>query len=215
MKTQKGFGFIRRLLLILISLSLITPLTGCQQILDVPSQNAPPEEIGLRGGFTKSGSIQYPHYCAFQSDKREFDIDDVTITFYYGVDLSYHSLYEYREEMASYLSFDLSFESFTIGCTPIYYTARHIDENFISEKYLCNVRYTPDGKTISDIEFEHSEEIKLPCELFANETGCIWLRLIGDNILRSEEEESRIICSTSFWYKRSGNKITLSKYEQS
>ena len=215
MKNTEVFATIRRLLLILISFSLCLSFVGCQLAETPPAEDPKEEEEGLKGGFTSKASIQYPHYFAYSSDEREFDIDNVTLTVYYGVDISYQSLEEYRDDTASYSSFDFIIESFTVGCEPIYHLVRHIDENFVSEKYLCDVRYTSDLKAIRNIEFEHSEEVRLPRELFANDSGCIWLRLTGDNVLRGEEEESRNICSTAFWYKKSGNKVTLSKYEQS
>lgn len=215
MKNTEAFATIRRLLLILISFLLCLSFVGCQLAETPPAEDPKEEEEGLKGGFTSKGSIQYPHYFAYSSDEREFDIDNVTLTVYYGVYLSYQSLEEYRDDTASYSSFDFTIESFTVGCEPIYHLVRHIDENFVSEKYLCDVRYTSDLKAIRDIEFEHSEEVRLPRELFANDSGCIWLHLEGDNVLRGEGEESRNICSAAFWYKKSGNKVTLSKYEQS
>ena len=207
MKNTEAFATIRRLLLILISFSLCLSFVACQLAETPPAEDHKEEEEGLSSNLNRGASGVYPHYCAYSSDEREFDIDNVTLTVYYGLDPSYQSLEEYRDETASYSSFDFIIVSVTGGCEPIYHLVRHIDENFVSEKYLCDVRYTSDLKAIRDIEFEHSEEVRLPRELFANDSGWIWIQLLGENVL--DDSVSNIICNNYLWYSKSGDRVTL------
>ncbi len=102
MKNTEAFATIRRLLLILIAFSLCLSFVGCQLAETPPAEDPKEEEEGLSSNLNRGASGLYPHYCAYSSDEREFDIDNVTLTVYYGLDPSYQSLEEYRDETASY-----------------------------------------------------------------------------------------------------------------
>ena len=149
-----------------------------------------------------------PFYSAYKSDKRVFDIDDVTVEFYYGG--------QYQRIDVALLSY--SFPSFKIVIVnsnreeSIDYTwERLVEENFISEKYNCKST-TNKITLVTEYKFNHSETIKLPRELFNKESGYISLRIIGLNQKMPEMGE-RIITCTGFYYVIVGGKVILSNNE--
>jgi hypothetical protein len=71
--------------IIVLLLSILTLFCGCSSGVDMPD--------GLQAGFyyEDCDDPYFFHYSAFRSAKTEFDIDDVTINLYYGLEAGYNS----------------------------------------------------------------------------------------------------------------------------
>ena len=158
---------------------------------------------GLEAGFKMSidGCAEVNLFSlAYKSDISQFDINNVTLTFYYGVacedDIEY-----VRETIFNYPNFELYF----YNDEQTHILARRVEENLVSEKY----RWT--GRSSRRI-FNHSEELTIPKELFTKETGVISLGLFGADT-RMNEEEPRELNSIDIYYKKDGDKIILSSEE--
>ena len=178
-----------RVVLIIMITSLLT-LVSCKS-------------DGLEAGFKMpirgSGLVNYFN-LAYKSDTNQFDINNVTLTFYYGG--AYEDDIEYmRETTFNYPNFELYF----YNDEQTHILARRVEENLVSEKYGWTCR---DSRRV----FNHSEELTIPKELFTKETGVISLGLFGADT-RMNEEEPRELNSIDIYYKKDGDKITLSSEE--
>ncbi len=171
-----------RLFLLLMMTALL--VTGCEQ-----NPSPPPEEqgehlsAGLEVGFDASsqGEESLPVSCAYRSDKTEFDIDDVTLDFYYG-----HPIYsspEYLwENVMNVPSFDVCFSN----GAGLQIHVKHVEENLVSEKYRCELIYDENWNFIEK-KFNYSESITIPKELFTEKSGVIIFKIRGANVRESEE----------------------------
>ncbi|MDE5868083.1 MAG: hypothetical protein K2H02_03970 [Anaeroplasmataceae bacterium] len=146
-------------------------------------KNQPEETKGLEYGFEVGGCDPMPTtHCAYKSETNEFDIDNVTITFYYGGD--------FDEDLNSYLKhtnipeFDVYFAEYRYDengkqhYEPLY-LIDHRKENFVSEKYRCRLNNPYDNPTF--LIFNYSEEITIPKELFTKNRGTLWFSVEGVN----------------------------------
>ncbi|MBO5715462.1 MAG: hypothetical protein J6S23_03600 [Clostridia bacterium] len=195
---------IARLILVVILLTSTLTLASCGN-------------KGLENGFNPKGRLN-TFMCAYKSDKTEFDIDDVTLTFYYGGhywDYISGQKVDYSENLECEC-FELYFENENGDI----YLIKKVEENFISDKYLI----TPDYKNYdllffyySDMTpiFSHSEEIKIPRELFTDESGTIVFKICSKELVYVSnrdyvDDDSYVITGISIHYKKSGDKIILS-----
>ena len=190
----------KTLSLVLALITLLLCFVGCD--------NPPPiarEENGLEDGFKPSNSAEAPSlYCAYRSDKTEFPIDDVTLDFYYGG--YYYQGVEYELENTHDIpSFELYFQDDYGGK----FFIKRVEENFVSEKYSCNVVYD-DNWNITEVKFNHSETITIPREIFAEESGLIYFSVFGTN-QKEVEPQVKVITGIGFYYKVVDGKVTLSK----
>ena len=160
---------------------------------------------GLKVGFEYSGDESPAFIAAYESDTRVFDIDDVTLTFYYGhiFGKTEEEVEHYRNHGVNYPSFDLYFEDEN-GTR---YLIRHIDENFVSTKYHCTW-VVDDSWNITDIDYNYSETITMLKELFVKEKGWISFSIYGTNVNSFERQEERIT-GVSIYYIKSGDLVTL------
>ncbi len=159
---------------------------------------------GLEAGFKSS-----IHGCedvnlfslAYKSDTNQFNISNVTLTFYYGG--GYGDDIEYtRETTFNYPNFELYF----YNDEQTHILVRRVEENLVSEKYRCWI-----GRGSRRV-FNHSEELTIPKELFTKETGVISLGLFGADA-RINEEEPKLLSWINIYYKKDVDKITLSSEE--
>ena len=167
---------------------------------------------GMEFGFDVSssgGEPSYPLRCAYRTDKRVFDIDEVTVDFYYGG--SY-------QDVESLLKGAYNIPGFKIVITDLdrlakneYVYERYVDENFVSEKYNCELVRDRVSR-VTEYKFNYSESIKLPKELFDKESGRIDFIIFGTNI-KSPEPSETVIVRTGFYYKIINGKVCLSVYE--
>lgn len=187
-------SFIKRIVGALIILTLLIAFTSC--VTDESKL-----DDTLRGGFDSDGGCESPIIkTAFECDKRVFDIDDVTLTFYYGHGFGTNEaiLEHYRGAGVDYPNFDLYFETEDDS-----YLIRHVDENFITAKYGCNK--LSNGYFVLD----YSEIITIPKDLFTKEKGCVTFRISGFNSSRQEDE---LLSSIGLYYVKNDDTVTLYNY---
>ena len=160
---------------------------------------------GLEAGFyyTSIGNddAPYPMFrCAYKSDKTEFDINDVSLMFYYG---GLYSLYLQEEERSgiSYPVYELYFSNNWADLKKIF--IKQVEDELISEKYRFT---TKKFFCYNFCEFNYSVELTIPKELFENEEGVIWFSIYSRNIHNDDE----IFETIDVYYKKDGDKIILS-----
>ena len=187
-------SYINRIVGALIILTLLIAFTSC--VTDESKL-----DDTLRGGFDSDGGCESPAFkAAFECDKRVFDIDDVTLTFYYGhtYGINEEHLENYRRHGVDYPQFDLFFKN-----EDDRYLIRHVDENLISTKYSCT------EFSEGSIVFAHSETITIPNDLFTKEKGCVSFRISGFNSSQQKDEQ---LCIIGLYYVKTDNTITLYSY---
>lgn len=133
------------------------------------------------------------------ADTDTFDINNVRLKFYYG------GLYDSGIENAlaqglSIPSFDLYFNSLTDNCdwnTAIEYKIKHVDENFVSEKY----RITGENY--------YNEELVIPSELFVQSSGLICFRIAGTYNHKNSDDTYDGILGIFIHYSKIDNNTIL------
>ena len=179
-------------------------------VLFVGCKNNNQITLGLESGFKPPKDDVSPpsNYCAYKSDTNEFNIDDVTLEFFFGG--YYNHGIEYELSIGNtYPTFDLLF------CDEDgnKYYVKHIEENFVSDKYSCEV-VRDENWYITEIKFNYSEKITIPSEIFNKESGQIWFQIHSANA-NDFEPKMQCITGISIFYKKDGDIITLSKEIQS
>lgn len=215
---------IYRVLLILMIFSLL--VTGCGQNADTDPDNDgkdPNASIGespnngngetdtnvgavLESGFKPSGSgapSPAPNFCAYKSDTNEFDIDNVTLDFFFG------GYYQFGFECeltngSSYPAFDLYFTAEDGNK----FFIKHIEENFVSEKYSCEVTHDENWH-ITEIKYNHSEKLTIPSEIFTKEKGLIWFSIYSADA-NTVAQRVECIASVTIFYQVADGKVILS-----
>lgn len=140
---------------------------------------------------------QPPVACAYKTQKRVFDIDNVTLELYYGM----LSKYNYNNDYV---------------CAEIYcknpkgekIQLQSITETVYSDKYSIDIRkihkifyYTV------KYDFNYHETIKIPREVFVGDSGFFW---VAFNV---EENNERYGDSQAIYYRVKGDKVELSTKE--
>ena len=172
---------------------------------DNSNQNTDDTENGGLSSSSACGSLGIGPFCEYKSEKIEFDINDVSLEFSYG---GYYSVYveDIRREIVSIPWFNLCFENNSGNRVVV----RRVDEEFISEKYDCTVAYD-EQHYIDDIEYNYSEYITIPEELFTNEKGKIIFSIRGESMRDGEIiREEDVIVSIPIFYEVVDGKVILS-----
>jgi hypothetical protein len=197
---EKMVSKIYKLLILLLIVSM--SFTGCM-ITNTGE--------GLESGFAFSSlggeSCQSnPFHCGYKTDRTEFDIDDVTIDLYYGVECCNDD---------GLLCAGVSIPTFDIYVEPrgTYnkYLIKHVEEELFSVKYNCKV-ISKDfliWPTIKII-YNHHEAIKIPKEAFENGSGRLDIIIYGTFVSGVNSREGEIV-GTVIYYKVIGEKVMLSK----
>ena len=161
---------------------------------------------GIKSGFyyVKLGSDDalYPMFrCAYKSDKTEYKINDVTLTFYFG---GLYSLNLREGYDISYPVYELYFSNNWNDLQKN--LIKHVEDELISEKY----RFTTKSVLFYNFcEFNYSVELTIPEALFEDAEGVIWFSLYSRNI-NDEFEEMKMLETIDVYYKKDGDKIFLS-----
>lgn len=153
-------------------------------------------ESGFYAYYDCVGSTAF--HCAYKSDKTEFDIDNVTLDFYYGVEYLFTE--EDERETIDIPSFDLYLSN---GKSPKI-SIKHVEENLISEKYRCHIAWDEDSK----ITYNHCETVTIPRELFVEESECLYFSVYGTNV-REFYPEYRSVIGAHLHYKIVGERVIL------
>ena len=182
-KTMKNTNFktklIARILLLVLLLASAVNFTACGN---------KELEDGFKWRQHPDGTSDY--FCAYKSDKRVLDINDVTLTFYYGgtkgMDLPSFGIYFENEEETVYLIKEI--------------------KNHNPERYIVNHEYKQFlffDKIIRT--FTHSETITIPKELFVNNTGHILF------YMKANDLGDLYLGTVAIYYKVEGNTVFLSE----
>ncbi|MCH5163612.1 MAG: hypothetical protein J1F36_01200 [Clostridiales bacterium] len=161
----------------------------------------------LEWGFSYGSGAPLPSdFCAYKSDKSEFDIDDVTFTIFFGsiLDVYLDDDHKYGRNIPE---FDIYFADVNVE---MLYLIRHNEENYASEKYKCRIIDEADGSF--KIEFNYSEEVTIPKELFTKEQGVIGF-CVGGIDLNSVRKEYELLTCVYFNYDIVNDKVVLSKWD--
>lgn len=202
---------IYRVLLILMIFSLL--VTGCGQNADTVPDNGNGEtdtNVGavLESGFNPSDdACEIPlFHCAYRSNKTEFDIDDVTLDFYYGGDYSNLGI-EYDLQQHNFPVFEIYFKNETHDRCFV----KRVEENLVSEKYRCKFIYD-DNRNAIEIIFNHSESITIPREIFTENEGVIYFTIYSQNV-NYTNSSVEFITGKAIFYKVIEGKVVLSSQE--
>ena len=114
--------------------------------------------------------------CEILSKQMEFDIDNATLTFAFG-GLYYAGIEYEHQNRYNIPSFDLYFEN-NEGDKILY---KNVEENLVSEKYNTKWILREDYR-LDHIEYNYSEEITVPKQLFTQESGRIKFYICGTDI---------------------------------
>ena len=183
MKFQtKKTKLIARVMLLVLLLTSVLILTACI------------EKEGLEAGFKwrEHPDASMDYFCAYRSDKREFNIDDVTLTFYYG-GLRGLDCYAFR----------LYFENKNGDVYLIKQVTNHNPDDY---KVHCEGYTRWDSYRV----FDFCENITIPKELFVNDSGYIFFCL--DVIHVSWQEDTWYNANREIiYYNVVGNTVELSE----
>lgn len=165
--------------------------------------------ITKNGGLKQGFSISYgcedmnPVCCAYQSDQKIFDINDVTLDFYYGAIGGPMSGYKDRCVVTTVHFKHKDQERKVI---------KVLEESIFSEKYDI---YDTDRLFVNvlDLEYNYSEKITIPKELFINETGSITFNIYSEVFNENGVSGASYGTSQPIYYKVTGNKVELSTKE--
>ena len=204
----KRMRSISRVLLILMVFSLF--VTGCGQNIDTKPDGKskdPNDNIGtvLENGFNPSNDADETpiFYCAYRSNKTEFNINDVTLDFYYG-GYYYPGVKNELENAHDFPSFELYFTDDEGNK----FFVKRVEENFVSDKYSCELIYDNDWNVVN-VEFNHSEAVTIPKEIFTEDVGLIYFGIYGDNT-KDHESQTKFITGKAIHYKVIGEQVVLS-----
>lgn len=178
---------IKRLICIgIILIMSIVMLCGCEE--DYSKKE-------LKGGtFSNEGGGEPRHMfdqASYYSEISEFDIDNVSLTFYFG--LVIYDLDVAIKDGGDMPWFEMYFREFNEKGLLSEYLIRRNEESFISEKYL-----------ITETN-RYSETIKMPKELFVNSTGKILFCIDGEF-----KGKVGLYSKVAIYYKSNGEKVILS-----
>ena len=199
MKARKIFSG-----LLCFMLALLLLLSGCEQPAQNPDGDASSDDVGLEYGFDSGAGCESPPYeCAYRSPKAVFDIDDVTLEFFFGG--------HYPPNVEAFLKVESipSFEVCFIDEQGKKIVVQRVDENFVSEKYKCTWMYDENWNFI-ETAFNHSETLTVPKEIFLKETGSFSFQIRKPFAIEPDFSKQRIM-GTRIFYKTTGNTVTLSR----
>ncbi len=207
---------VARVMLLILLLASAVNLSGCIEGWDTTTNDSKDKVSGLEYGF--EFELLYPLWenpgkSAYKSNKTEFDIDDVTLTFYYGESFSLKTDGSIHTDVATMTvpHFDLYF----YNDEGVEYLIRHVEEEWTSIKYHVErtyIEYEKNGEKHTKLryDFNHSEDITIPKELFTKEEGHIVFRT------STTHYPGKLIMGGSLatiFYQRDGDKVILSSKE--
>lgn len=148
---------------------------------------------------------------ACKSQKNTFNIDNVTLTISYGAVGAKNG----PEVTLNVPEFDIYFAEFNPRSENVYpcvYHVKTVKEQFFSEKYDVNM-VDDYANGVYYYEFNHSEEITIPKELFTEKNGQLTLVISGTNDVERNPYGYDYMCLCKLYinYKLQGtDKVVLS-----
>lgn len=158
--------------------------------------------VKLEYGFeVNSNEPMSSDFCGFKSDSNQFDIDNVSLDFYFGSSYCGDS---YEDKFISIPEFDIYFTDINDN---LLYLVRHVDENYVSSKYKVDFEVKENKKL--KVIYNYYESIKIPKELLDGKDDRLGFRLGGIDV-SSENPTYRIFNGAWIYYKLDGETVTLS-----
>ena len=150
--------------------------------------------IGYRNNDRGTGSSPIGFWVACKSDTNEFDIENVVLTFSWGFTIP---------DSYSYSVYEISF----VNDENKEVIIRQVEDDLNSEKYSVSIYTDPESKN-SQIQYNYSEDIKIPAELFSKDKGEITFCIcVPDDAISMYVTLNYI----TLIYKKSDDKIILSQ----
>ena len=161
-------------------------------------------ENGLMGGGGKPSLLYLPR-GAYKSDKTEFELDDVTLEFYYGIRLD--DMHSIKLHVGDIPKFELCF----LNEDGDRITVRKVKENFISEKYKLDLTWNLEIRKFN-VKYNYSESITIPKEIFTRECGIITFVIVGDSIFDEKVIPDYCLVKLNIFYKKIDERIKLASH---
>lgn len=190
-----------------------TAENSSKEVPEFPSEIEPELQWGYKF-YYGSGSgcgTNIIGQIACKSQKNTFNIDNVTLTISYGaMEAKYGPSKEFDVP-----EFDIYFAEFNPRSENVYpcvYHVKTVKEQFFSEKYAVNM-VDDRANRVYYYEFNHSEEITIPKELFTESEGEIPLLITGTNEAKWPPYGNQYLwlCKLYINYKLQGtDKVVLS-----
>ena len=207
------FKFLQRAAFLLVLISLTFSLFSCGDIEEVTGDGDAPYadsnlpvmiikdaqylyvepdvkgiSYGTPSGVTSpDGVMIFP--IAYSADVNEFGVDNVELTLYFGINFWNNT------PSTVYVGF------LSLGEKDIDHPYR-TETNFTRENYNCSQSSFQSTTEFSVYEFNHSEKIVIPAELFQDEYGEILIYVTDDPL----DKASR---SVSLFYHKDNGRVTL------
>lgn len=226
-------NFKKLISLFFVLIMLFSVLASCADVDALPSEDeASPENEqpdNAEQKFVFSTMSDYGHHeitlpgdTDLAADKTVFPIDDVTLTFYYGVewypDIQFQyvmgQFYPYVDLSLIYVSTDYDRynnigEKFEIPIKRV--------ENFMTEEYRCTL--TKDETYTEGIRYlkayNHSEKLTIPATLFENDDGYIYFKIYFSGYNFLDGNQIWIYDTVGFYYvKEPDNTIKIYRSEK-
>ena len=206
MKDKKPTKRMCSVLAVLLAFCLL--FTGCVNgdVIEISEEDA--SDKGVESGFFISyGLYETPFCAAYKSEKSEFDINDVTLDFFWGGKVTQYMIDEYR-----YSYFDLYFVSDSEeGEGWEEFFVKRIEENFVSEKYRCEFTRVEGKEGVESIKYHYSEKITIPKEIFTGKCDFIWFKIKSINEIAPNQSKETSIANIIIYYKLTDDgKVILS-----
>jgi hypothetical protein len=153
---------IKKLIGLAIVVLLLLSLFAC----DTSDENTVLEDgfVLEEGGDRTPPEKPYPYfriYSAYRFSKRKFNIDDVTVQFYFGHELSNTDLRFNVQAETEIIWSKSSLEHIFI---------KQVD-NFLTDDYAATMTWIDAVNNIQKVDFIHSETIKIPRDAFEGASG--------------------------------------------
>lgn len=195
---------------VMIVFSFLTVLSSCNP--QKQEKQIKPIEIGLHFSGEGGDPPLPSDFAAYRSDKNIFSIDDVTLEFFYGW-YSYSVFSDGRSglkkandrEIPECEIFFLN-EKSNIKCSIKKFN------DYLSDEYQC-IWVLNEKMCMTEMRFNHLETITIPQELFVGDSGCIYFCVAGEDTINLEGKTGDILTSQYMYYRKNGDKITLSAQE--
>ena len=212
------FKLTKRIILLILILSIA--LTGCAP---TGEENVDPRDVlpdSWEYGYDNTFNELYFFYSGCKGI-RYYDIDNVEIVLSFGG--QFYDDLEPQREAHGFKGIDVFIGKPGWTETTKIHQIRISDEDPISEEYRILVHHNknpiPEGvcdwATAEDVEYNHSEVVKIPKEIFTENIGvCGRIDIYVDTYLE-EHGKSKCLTTTKFWYmKLPDDKIMLMSHDE-
>ena len=156
-------------------------------------------------------------FGTYYSEKNQFPIDDVTLTFYFGIslpeverNLDYYDVPKLTLYFGKYVYFGKE-----IGENDYFVKVREYNVNFLSGEYYYETLHYENDKYYR--KYHHSEELTIPPEMFTKEAsqmdsekeGGFFLTVYGENKAIHADRSTQIVIAIEVDYSIENGVVTI------